>query len=102
MLLDLRDLYKKEDILDKSVTLQGWIRNHRKQKEFGFIDLYDGTCFESLQVVYDNKLANFDEITKIHIGSAVKITGEIIVDYDPREKSLDKVWYFSENIKYVI
>ena len=31
-----------------------------------------------------------------------QITGEIIVDYDPREKSLDKVWHFSKNIKYVI
>ena len=62
MLLDLRDLYKKEDILDKSVTLQGWIRNHRKQKEFGFIDFNDGTALKSLQIVYDDKLDNFEEI----------------------------------------
>lgn len=77
--MDLKDLLKEISKHEgQTLTLEGWVKNHRKQKEFGFIDLYDGTCFESLQVVYDNKQANFDEITKIHIGSAVKITGEII------------------------
>lgn len=77
--MDLKDLLKEISKYEgQTLILEGWVKNHRKQKEFGFIDLYDGTCFESLQVVYDNKLANFDEITKIHIGSAVKITGEII------------------------
>lgn len=77
--MDLKDLLKEISKYEgQTLTLKGWVKNHRKQKEFGFIDLYDGTCFESLQVVYDNKLTNFDEITKIHIGSAVKITGEII------------------------
>ena len=77
--MDLKDLLKEISKYEgQTLTLEGWVKNHRKQKEFGFIDLYDGTCFESLQVVYDNKLTNFDEITKIHIGSAVKITGEII------------------------
>lgn len=77
--MDLKDLLKEISKYEgQTLILEGWVKNHRKQKEFGFIDLYDGTCFESLQVVYDNKLTNFDEITKIHIGSAVKITGEII------------------------
>ncbi len=77
--MDLKDLLKEISKHEgQTLTLEGWVKNHRKQKEFGFIDLYDGTCFESLQVVYDNKLTSFDEITKIHIGSAVKITGEII------------------------
>ena len=78
MLLDLRDLYKKEDILDKSVTLQGWIRNHRKQKEFGFIDFNDGTALKSLQIVYDDKLDNFTEIQKLKIGSSITVTGKIV------------------------
>lgn len=77
--MDLKDLLKEISKYEgQTLILEGWVKNHRKQKEFGFIDLYDGTCFESLQVVYDNKLTSFDEITKIHIGSAVKITGEII------------------------
>lgn len=77
--MDLREVYKDLDKLyDKEVTLEGWIRNHRKQKEFGFIDFYDGTCFKSVQIVYDNTLTNFEEITKFHIGSSIKVSGKVI------------------------
>ena len=79
MAIDVKDLYVKlKDYMDKEVVLQGWIRNHRKQKEFGFIDFNDGTYFKSVQVVYDNKLADFDEIQKLRIGSAIEIKGRVI------------------------
>ena len=74
--MDLKKLYENiGEQLDKEVILEGWIRNHRKQKEFGFIDFYDGTCFKSIQVVYDNKLSNFDFISKLRVGSAIKVVG---------------------------
>ena len=74
--MDLKKLYENiGEHLDKEVILEGWIRNHRKQKEFGFIDFYDGTCFKSIQVVYDNKLSNFDFISKLRVGSAIKVVG---------------------------
>ena len=76
-MIDVCDLFKK-DYIDKDVVVCGWIRNHRKQKEFGFIDFNDGTCFKNLQIVYDNSLKNFDEIQKLHIGSAIKVKGKII------------------------
>ena len=77
--MDLKDLLNKiEDYENKTITIEGWVKNHRKQKEFGFIDFNDGTCFETLQVVYDNSLDSFDSIQKIHIGSAVKVNGTII------------------------
>ena len=77
--MDLRELFKNiESYVNKDITLTGWIRNHRKQKEFGFIDFSDGTCFEHIQIVYDNKLDNFNEITKLHIGSAIKVIGTLI------------------------
>ncbi len=79
MILDIKEIEQKEkEYLNKEVTVQGWIRNHRKQKEFGFIDFSDGTSFNHLQVVYDNKLSNFDEITKLHIGSAITVTGTLV------------------------
>jgi len=78
MLLDLKEVYLKEDIVGNNVTLQGWVKNHRKQKEFGFIDFNDGTCFKSLQVIYDNKLSDFDSIQKIKIGSSITIVGKIV------------------------
>ena len=78
-MLDVKDIYKDyKSYLDKDVELYGWIKNHRKQKEFGFIDFNDGTYFKNIQVVYDNTLSNFEDISKMHIGSAVKVIGKII------------------------
>ena len=65
--------YKK--YLDKEVVIAGWVRNHRKQKEFGFIDFSDGTCFKHVQIVYDNKLKEFDDIQKIKVGSSINVRG---------------------------
>lgn len=78
-MLDLRDIYKEVDkYLGKEIILKGWVRNHRKQKEFGFIDFSDGTYFKSVQLVYDNTLSSFDSITKIKIGSSLEVTGEVV------------------------
>ncbi len=76
-MIDVKDLFR-EDYIGKNVTICGWIKNHRKQKDFGFIDFNDGTYFKNLQVVYDNNLNNFAEIQKFHIGSAIEVTGNII------------------------
>ena len=77
--MDLKDLLIKiDEYLDKEVTLQGWIKSHRKQKEFGFIEFSDGTSFEHLQLVYDNKLDSFDEIQKLHLGCAITVKGIIV------------------------
>ena len=76
-MIDVKDLFKK-DYTDKEVTVSGWIRNHRKQKEFGFIDFNDGTYFDNLQIVYDNSLKDFSEIQKLRIGSAITAKGKII------------------------
>ena len=79
MSIDVRELYEKlDEHMESEVTLQGWVRNHRKQKEFGFIDFNDGTCYKSVQVVYDNKLEEFDEIQKIGVGAAVEVVGKVI------------------------
>ena len=71
----LKDVSK---YMDKDITLQGWIRNHRKQKEFGFIDFADGTCFDHIQLVYDDKLKEFDEIQKYRVGCAITVKGKVI------------------------
>ena len=76
-MIDVKDLFKN-DYIEKEVTVQGWIRNHRKQKDFGFIDFNDGTCFKNLQIVYDNTLDNFEDIQKLHVGCAISARGLII------------------------
>lgn len=76
--MDLKELFSKiKDYEGKSVVLEGWVRNHRKQKDFGFIDFSDGTCFKHLQLVYDNGLSNFDDIQKYHVGSAIEVCGVV-------------------------
>ena len=78
-MIDVKELFKNEETyLKKEITVQGWIKNHRKQSHFGFIDFSDGTTINTLQVVYDDKLKNFEEITKLKVGSAVTITGILI------------------------
>ena len=67
-----------EKYLDHDVVLSGWVRNHRKQKEFGFIDFSDGTSFGTIQLVYDNTLNNFIEIQKIKVGSSIEVHGVVI------------------------
>ena len=75
----IKDIYKNyKDLIDKEVVINGWIKNHRKQKEFGFIDFYDGTCFKSVQIVYDNTLKTFDDIQKYKVGSCLEIKGIVI------------------------
>ena len=72
------------ELQGQEVSLQGWIRNHRKQKNMGFIDFFDGTCFKNPQVVYDNNIADFEKIQGFHIGSAVRVTGKVVPSYrDP-------------------
>lgn len=77
--MDVVELIKNvKKYMDKEVELQGWIRNHRKQKEFGFIDFADGTCFDHIQLVYDDKLKEFDEIQKYRVGCAITVNGTVI------------------------
>ncbi|MDD2489723.1 MAG: asparagine--tRNA ligase [Bacilli bacterium] len=85
MLLDVIKLYQ-EDYLNKEVILEGWVKNHRKQKEFGFIDFYDGTYFKSVQIVYENDLDNFVEIQKLRVGSAIRVIGKVISSPAPGQE----------------
>lgn len=84
MAIDAKELYQRiDEFMDKEVVIQGWIRNHRKQKEFGFIDFSDGTCFQHIQIVYDDKLEDFSEIQKFHVGSAIEVVGQVVAS--PKE-----------------
>ena len=80
----VKDIYDDtSSYMGKDVTLKGWIKNHRKQKEFGFIDFSDGTHFLSVQVVYDESLSDFNNINKYHVGSSLTVVGKIITS--PKE-----------------
>ena len=75
-LKQLNDNYEK--LLDKEVELKGWIKNHRRQKNFGFIDFYDGTCFKAVQVVYEEDINGFEDIQKLKVGCTIEVLGKVI------------------------
>jgi asparaginyl-tRNA synthetase len=79
MKLDVRQIYQDIDkYMDKDIVVQGWIRNHRKQKEFGFIDFFDGTHFNTIQIVYNDSLDDFGLISKYRVGSAITVEGKMV------------------------
>ena len=75
--MDIKDLFK-ESYIGKQVTISGWVRNHRKSSNFAFIVLSDGTTINTLQVVYDNSLSNYEEINKVLVGSSLEVAGTIV------------------------
>ena len=79
MSIDIVDLYKDINLyISKKVSLAGWVRYNRPGKNYGFIELNDGTIFKNIQVVYDNTLNNFDEITMLSTGFSIKVEGKIV------------------------
>lgn len=78
-LVDVRELYKnQENYIGKTISVGGWVRSVRDSKTFGFIVLHDGTFFETLQIVYHENLENFSDISKLNVGSAITVTGELV------------------------
>ena len=71
-------LRTERDYLDQKVTVGGWLRSIRDSKTFGFIVLSDGSYFQTLQVVYHDKMDNFAEISKLNVGAAVIVTGTLV------------------------
>lgn len=79
MSISIRDIFKNpEDFLDKEIVLSGWVKTSRASKNFGFIELTDGTVFKPIQVVYGKELENFDEVEKFPISSSLEISGKIV------------------------
>ena len=70
---------EKDTLSGKQVVIAGWVRTNRAQKEFGFLNINDGTTLSNLQVVYEEKLENFSEVQKYRVGSSVEVTGELVL-----------------------
>ena len=77
--MDVKDLFANiKDLENTTVTLEGWVRNNRNQSNFGFIDFNDGTYFQNLQLVYEKDLKDFDMISHIRVGSALRVEGKLV------------------------
>ena len=79
-LITVRELFKNTDkYVDQEIELGGWVRNKRPSKQFGFIVLNDGTYFTPVQVVYNDSIENFQEISKINVGAALIVKGTLVL-----------------------
>ncbi len=82
----IRELFKNINDYDKKeVNLAGWVRTMRDSKTFGFIELNDGSFFKNAQIVFDNTLSNFEDITKLSISSSVKVTGTVLATPEAKQ-----------------
>ena len=78
-MIEIRELFQNtEKYLNKEVSVGGWIRSIRDSKTFGFIVLNDGTYFQPIQIVYNNEMENFTQISKMNIGAALIVTGTLV------------------------
>ena len=78
-LVTVREIYRdREKYLNKEISVGGWVRSVRDSKTFGFLVLHDGTFFETLQVVYHDKMENFTDICKLNVGAAVVVKGILV------------------------
>lgn len=76
---EIRKLFENTSQYTKGEqTVCGWVRTIRLSKTFGFIELNDGSYFQNLQVVFDDQLPNFNEISKLNIGSSLVVKGNLV------------------------
>lgn len=82
----IKTLYRNEqDYLDKEVQISGWIRTLRASNAFGFIEVNDGTFFKNIQVVFEQNLENFKEISKLPISSSITVVGKLVATPEAKQ-----------------
>lgn len=69
----------------KEAIIYGWVRTNRAQSQFGFLNVNDGSTILNMQVVYDNKIENFEEVSKFRVGMSVKVLGDIILTPEAKQ-----------------
>ena len=77
--MEIREVLENyKDYLGQDLVLEGWIKTSRDSKNFGFIQLSDGSGFDGIQAVYEAELENFKEIAKYPIYSSIRVEGELV------------------------
>lgn len=75
----VKSLFREtEKYLDQEVVIAGWVKKIRDQKNFGFIEVNDGSFFKGVQVVFDTRLSNFEEISRLSIISSIEVKGKLV------------------------
>ena len=83
----VREIFERpESFGDRELVVCGWVRTVRDMKNFGFIELNDGSCFKSIQVVFaQDKLENYDEIAKQNVGAALIVRCRVVLTPEAKQ-----------------
>ncbi|MBE2898195.1 asparagine--tRNA ligase [Pasteurellaceae bacterium 20609_3] len=76
----VKEILQSAVSVGETVTIRGWVRTRRDSKAgFSFIAVYDGSCFDPIQVVVENSLSNYEQdVLNLTTGCAVIITGQVV------------------------
>lgn len=84
--VNVREIFQHTDQYEnQEICIGGWVRSNRSSKSFGFIVVNDGTFFEPIQVVYADGLPNYGEISKINVGAAVIVRGQLVLTPEAKQ-----------------
>ena len=85
-LVTVSELFKSpDDFIGQDIKVGGWVRSVRDSKTFGFIVLNDGSSFNTLQVVYHDKMPNFAEVSKLNVGSSIIVSGKLVATPEAKQ-----------------
>ena len=108
--VSIREVFSGKVPVGSQVTLKGWVRTRRDSKQgFSFINLHDGSCFDAIQVVADNSLANYEsEVLRLTAGCAIVASGALVESegkgqkFEVRAKSIDVVGWIDDPETYPV
>ena len=96
----VKELYRNTDAyVGKTAQVSGWVKTLRDSKNFGFIELNDGSFFKNVQIVFDTNLSNFEDVRKLSISSSIIVTGQVVKTENakqPFEIKAEKVEIFNQ------
>ncbi len=71
--------------IDTKIKVGGWVRSIRNSKSFGFIVMNDGSCFDTLQIVFHDAMENYAEVSKLNVGAAVIVSGTLVATPEAKQ-----------------
>ncbi|HOS69819.1 MAG TPA: asparagine--tRNA ligase [Bacillota bacterium] len=93
--ISIKQLYRSTgDYINKNIKVSGWVKTERTSKNFGFIELNDGSFFKNLQIVFEEGIENFNDVAKLSVGSAIIAEGVLTESpgaKQPFELKADKI-----------
>jgi len=85
--ISISEIHKDDIIVNSSITVFGWVRSRRSSKSgFSFIIIYDGSCFDCIQIIADKTLSNYKDVLHLTIGCSIKITGILVLSVGKKQK----------------